>query len=300
MTNNQLSLRNLATFLAVSDCGGIAKAAEQLGYTQPAVTLQLQQLERHLGVSLFERKGRSVTLTRAGYRLVQPAQQLLREVADFEKRAAASSAEYEECLAIAAIEPAASTRLSRILSQLRKTAPDITVKVSVLGGDNIAATAHRNAINAAITVPTSLPGWTFEALYNERLVALVPADHDLASQRSVALSRIAREPLVLTDESCVYRRLVERSLSSRGLKARTITEISSLTSLPSAVSNGLGIAIVPRTLQALNLCPLKILPLQDRVEMQIGILRPSNVPAGSAVERFVSAARSLSKHWGNA
>lgn len=292
MPDEMLSLRELNTFVTVAQCGGIAKAAEALGYTQPAVSLQLQRLSRRLSVKLLEREGRTLVLTASGRNVLEHALALLKNVREFEQNATAVLIE-KETLVIAALEPTASVKLPGVLAKVRQRSPHADIRVHSLGGDAIANAAREGTIDAAITVPAQIAGWVYEPLFKERLVALVKSGHRLAGQRSVSLSRIAEERLLLTDETCVYRRAVERALGRSHISAIASVETSSLLTLPAAVHAGLGIAIVPKNIPGSDNSELRMIPIREPIEMIIGLLRPKAIDETSALARFMSAAHDL-------
>lgn len=288
-----LSLTDVRTFVTVVDCGGIARAAKILGYSQPAVTLQIQRLERRFGVCFFERRGRRLRLTATGQHALEASRELLRQVTQFESAASRIVPSVNESLLVAAIDPTASTKLGPILHRLRRRLSNLDLKVETLGSDNISKAAQAGNIHAALTVPTHIAGWVYEPLFSERLVALVPSKHVLAKHRSISLARLCSEPLLLTDETCFYRRAIERAFLRRHLRLKPVMQTSSLLALPNAVVAGVGIAIVPRDIPFTNDASLKLIAIRDPIEVMIGLLRPQQVPANSALEYFIAEANML-------
>lgn len=282
------SIRSIRTFVTVAEAGGIAKAADVLGYSQPAVTLQVQRLERFLGSSLFERAGRKVVLSPAGRNALEPAKALLKEVDGFRQRVREKATYTPERISIGAIEPAGNLLLGPIFASLRRRRPKLLISVLALGGDDIARAAAERRIDIAITVPTEVRGWAFEPLLKERLVALLRPDHSLASQKSLALSRLCAEPLVLTDDTCAYRRVVEQAATRYGLVARVATE-TPVSSLATAVHAGLGAAIAPRHANAAE-WGLREVAIREKLEITFGLLRPAQYGEETAVGQFIQAA----------
>jgi DNA-binding transcriptional LysR family regulator len=288
-----LSLREINTFVTVADSNGVARAAALLGFTQPAVTLQLQRLEASLGIDLFERHGKHLVLTRAGHRALQQARRVLVEASRFEASAVQSEALDAETLSIGVLEPTASSVVPPLLAGLRQRIPALDIKLVTLGGDNIARAAKAGTIDVGLTTPAQVPGWRYDMLFSERLFALVPKTHALATQSSVSVSRLASEPLVITDDTCVYRRAIERAFARYGARANISVEIGSLASLPSAVVAGLGIGIVPKTLAIRRDAGLRFVPIRERIEVDIGLLRPNTVQETSILAQFLEIAETL-------
>jgi DNA-binding transcriptional LysR family regulator len=291
--NRGPSLREINTFVAVADSHGVARAAAVLGYTQPAVTLQLQRLEESLGVDLFERHGKNLSLTRAGHRALQHARRILVEANRFASSASQSEGLDAETFAIGVLEPTASSMVPPLLAQLRRQAPSLDIKLVTLGGDNIARAAKAGTIDVGVTTPAQVPGWTYDMLFSERLFALVPRGHAVASQSSVSVSRLASETLVLTDDTCVYRRTIERAFARHSARANVSVETGSLACLPGAIVAGLGIGIVPKTLAIPREAGLRFVPIRERIEIGIGLLRPNAVAETSTLAQFLEIAETL-------
>lgn len=293
MKRTDPSLRGIKTFVAVAECGGVARAAEILGYSQPAVTLQIQQLEERIGAKLFERRQRQLHLTAAGRQALEPARHLLNSIAAFENAARQPEVEEIKPLLVGAIEPAASDKLPSILSKMHRVMPGLPIRLDISGGDRIALAAERGTIDVALTVPTKLPGWVYEPLFNERFVLLVPSNHRLARRSSVSLSQLTNEHFIVTDDTCVYRRAIERAFLRYGVKGRRVVESTSLASLPGSVAAGLGVALVPKPASAQQPPGVHVVSIRECLEMTIGLLRPKTFDDSSAVGHFIISAYDL-------
>jgi DNA-binding transcriptional LysR family regulator len=253
----------------------------------------LQRLEASLGIDLFERQGKHLVLTRAGHRALQQARRVLVEASRFEASAVQSEALDAETLSIGVLEPTASSMVPPLLARLRQRVPALDIKLVTLGGDNIARAAKAGTIDVGLTTPAQVPGWRYDMLFSERLFALVPKTHALATQSSVSVSRLASEPLVITDDTCVYRRAIERAFARYGARANISVEIGSLASLPSAVVAGLGIGIVPKTLAIPRDAALRFVAIRERIEVDTGLLRPNTVQETSILAQFLKIAETL-------
>lgn len=295
MKPEPFSLRDLGTFVAFADAGTLVKAAKTLGYTQPAVSMQLQRLQARLNAELLRRRGRALVTTPLGRRVLERARALLRQVAEFERDAARERADHSDSIVIGALEPTASSKLVRLLGRFHKRAPHADIRVESLGGDNIAKAAEAGTIDVALTIPTRIPGWVYEPLFSERLAVLVRADSQFALQKSVSLSRIVREPLLLTDSTCVYRRTIERAMARHNVIGAPSIQTSSLMSLPGAVAAGLGIAIVPRNVLVTQSDAFAFVAIRELVEMTIGLLRPKSVIEESVLAEFIVVAEQLKR-----
>lgn len=287
----QPSLRDIAAFVAVAECDGVARAAQALGYSQPAVSLQLQRLEEWAGASLFYRRGKQLTLTRSGQRALEAARVLLGALEHFKAAASESVDSDTLSLTVATLEPSGSIRIAPVLKKLHAEHPRAAIKVIGMGGDRIAKAVESGSVDVALTTSAMVRGWIFDPLFEERLVALVPEAHPLAGQAAVSLSRLSTERLILTDDSCVYRRTVDRAFARVNARPNVSIEAGSIAWLPNAVSSGLGITIVPKAVDLPR--GLRFVPIRERIVLPIGLLRPATVPERSALACFLRAAQGL-------
>jgi DNA-binding transcriptional LysR family regulator len=292
------SLRDLRTFIAVVENGGVKQAAGALGYSQPTVTAHVQSLEKQLKISVFQRGRHRLRLSEQGQAVLEEAHRLFGHVAIFQTRLEKFRTQVEPAysLTIASIEPAATVTLPAILARLCKRFRAVNVRVTVLGGDQIAEAARLGLIDAALTVATQIDGWVYEPLFREPLVALLHENHHLGRNTSVSLSRLAGEPFLVSDESCAYRRALERAMSRKSLRLKVGMQIDSISALPAAVTAGLGVAIIPRRLIIDAPKGTKILRIRDTITFDVGILRPRFVPEGSVLHQFVDECYDLRRH----
>lgn len=286
-----LSLRELGTFLAVARAGSALRAAAGLGYAQSTVTLHLQNLERSLGVALFERIGKRLVLTDAGRLLVEEGRSLLDHVESLRARVHGVAAQSHGSVALGATEPVGTFRLPAILAAFRRRFPEI--HVSLHSGHNV-ATVDRLRRGEVDFVVCGQPRdrdarLEFTPLFEERLVALVPADHRLASRAQVRLRDLAGGKLLVTEESCAYRMLIEAAIEAGELEVALDATFAAVMSLPHGVAGGLGIALVPATAVASPPPGTVAIPLvRPVVALPIGVLRRKNAPEAAAVAKLRS------------
>jgi DNA-binding transcriptional LysR family regulator len=242
-----VEFRHLQTFRAAVEQRVFAKAAETLDYAQSTVTLHIQQLERELGVELFERTGKRVQLTEAGQQVYEASVRVLDAYRDLGEAARPYAAGLKGTVRVGAIEPTASTRLPSILQRFARAHPQVKLALSVGGTGTLTRALVSRSVDVAIcTQPDRGNDLEYTALFEEELVILVPSRHRLAARGSALARDLEHERLLLTDPSCAYRRAAERSVLRQVRPLLHPIEIDSVTALASAVRAGLGVALVPR------------------------------------------------------
>jgi DNA-binding transcriptional LysR family regulator len=243
-----VEIRHFLTFRAVLREGSFLKAARALGLAQPTVTLHVQELEEDLGLELFDRRGRKRLLTRAGELFAERALPILEGLDALTE----SMAEIRDArggrLHIGSIEPAASERITPILSRLRRERPALRIRLDVSGTEGVSrGVASGEADLGICSAPPAELALKFEPLFSQELVLLVPSRHPLARSASVRASDLEGEPLLVTEQGCAYRGAVEAAFQKRGVQPLWALETGSIETLKAAVRQGLGIALLPRS-----------------------------------------------------
>jgi DNA-binding transcriptional LysR family regulator len=189
-----LDLRQLRYFVAVAERLHFGRAAASLYITQPALSRQIRQLEQDLGVSLFARTSRDVTLTPAGEQLAHDATRLLAASHGAVYRARRASGG-EEILTIGFM---LSTDLDPALSAFSVRHPGVDVRLKRVRWWNQAQMLVEGSVDAAfVRLPVESEGLTLVPLYTESICVALPADHPLAGTNSAKIADLADEPVLV-------------------------------------------------------------------------------------------------------
>jgi LysR family transcriptional regulator, regulator of the ytmI operon len=241
-----MEFRHLQTFQAIAQEGSFLKAAEKLQYAQSTITLHIQQLEAELGVKLFSRRGKRTELTIAGRMLLERADLLLYHAANLQQTMSDLVAGEAGHIRIGAIEPIASVYLPSILTQFCREHPKVRLTLEVGVTQIISQRVTTGAIDLAICSPPGANlGLTFELLFQDAIALLIPENHRLATKNTISISSLVQERLILTEEHCPYRNILEQALLTRGINPFSGIEIMSLEALKQMVKYGLGIGVIP-------------------------------------------------------
>ena len=296
-----MELRHLRYFLAVGEALNFRKAAAQLRLAQPALSRQVQDLEDELGVDLFRRSPRGVTLTAEGKLFLNEAREVLKHADESVERARAlARGEYGELHIGYSAIPTAEI-LPAVLAAFRRAVPRVKVLLHDLSMDKIAAGLLNATLELAVMAYATgqrTPGIEFEVLRTYPWCVALTAAHPFSRLKSVSLEKLATEPLIglRRKDYSEYYRVLERVFASISAKPRIAVECDSVSSLIMEVEAGRGIAVVITALKPLYGKRLLYLPLVGTAETQsVGIARAIKGDVTPAGEKFCEILRDLSR-----
>jgi LysR family carnitine catabolism transcriptional activator len=242
----QAEIRHIAAFLAVARLTSFTRAAAALRVSQPALTVQIRQLEEAFGVRLFDRNNRRVALTPAG-RELRPA--LERVLLDFEAAAGYArdlAGQRRGTVTVAALPSIAAGLLPRAIRLLADRHQGIVVRVrDVIAGRIIELVKSGEADFGIGSLVRPDPELVAEPMFADRMSAFAPIDHAIARRRRVTLRELSGWPLILTSRDSSVRQLVERALEQSRLAPTVAHEATYMTTAIAMVKAGLGVAILP-------------------------------------------------------
>jgi DNA-binding transcriptional LysR family regulator len=218
-----INLHHLSLFHAVAETGSISRAAERLLISQPAVSKQLGELERNIGIALFDRLPRGVRMTEAG-RLLQGYANRIFSLADDALIAVDAVRGVERGrLCIGATTTLGVYLLPDVLVSFRKKHPGVQISLEISHTPTLASWLSDGAIDLAITEsPVEDDRFQADVLMHDALVVIAAAGHPLSRKRSVTIERLCDEPFVVRETSSTLRSMVERALAEQGLRIRAV------------------------------------------------------------------------------
>jgi len=238
-----MSLRNLQILTTVARKGSFAAAAEHLGLTQSAISLQIKNLEEELGVQLFERVGRSPRLNANGRLVVERAREIL-TIYDGIRDELTPSGMLRGVLILGVVPTVLTGPLPPVLGRLRTRHEELQVRlVSGLSAE-LVRQVEEGSLDAALTTepPYAIPPLSEWQPYDEEPFFVV-APKDTAAGSTEQL--FAQFPFVRFDKTAWAGALVDGQLMTQGIHPRDVMEFDSLEAALSLVEQGLGIAVVP-------------------------------------------------------
>lgn len=237
-------IRELRTFVAVSQAGSFAAAGERIGLTQAAVSGQIQRLEAHLGFPLFERTGRSSRLNQHGHQLLGRAQALLLQ---FDQLGQAEEDEGPAVrVVVGAIASVQRAQLPAVMAGFHRDWPGSRSRIVPGLSMDLVNQVDAGELDLALVIrpPFALQSdlrWT--TLQSEPFRLIVP--RRVAGEDWTAL--LAEQPFVRYDRASFGGRLVDRFLRQHHLAVREVCELDELDAIVTLVAQGLGVALVPQT-----------------------------------------------------
>lgn len=250
-----IEIRHLRYFLAVAQELNFSKAAEKLNMAQPPLSRQIQQLEAELGVTLFNRESRPLSLTRGGSLFREQAlgvMQRMDEMRGTMKRFAASE---RPRFVIGFVPSVIYARLPRVIRGFREAAPEVELSlIEMMSLEQIAALKEGRIDVGFGRVRFDDPALRREVLREERLIVALPLGHRLAGERPVSLTDLADEALVIypREPRPSYADQVLTLFRDRGLEPPQIHEVRELQTAIGLVASAAGICIVPASVRLLE------------------------------------------------
>ena len=245
-----MDTRQLAAFCAVVERRSFSQAAEQLGVTQPAVSLQVRALEKRLGAQLLDRSGRRVEPTEAGARLYRGAQRLLAlEQQVLDEVAAEGDGDLSGALSMGASTGPAAVVVPRLLGEFQRAHPAVRVALEVHDTRMVVElVAERRLELGIVGAAPRHRAVRFEPFAYDEVVLVCPPRHRFAG-RTIDVHELASESLVVMQEGAGVRRVVEDELRRLGVRLRDIDprlELGLQESVRSAVLAGHGVTFISR------------------------------------------------------
>ncbi|HEX8284434.1 MAG TPA: LysR family transcriptional regulator [Pyrinomonadaceae bacterium] len=242
-----MEIRQLKAFVAIAEAHTFTAAAHRIHYTQAALSMQIKQLEKEVGVPLFTRMPRRVVLTEAGERLHDRAHRILREHdAALAELAELAGAKHGRVRLGSASGMVSADSLPQILKRLRKSHPNAEVSVSSGTSEELVKKILAGEIDAAfVSLPVQAKNVETEQLSRDELVAIASPRHALASQKVVSAFALAGEKLILGERGGNTRRLIDEFFAEAGLKPTVAMELSRQAAIRNMVAADMGVGIVP-------------------------------------------------------
>jgi DNA-binding transcriptional LysR family regulator len=246
-----MDTRQLAAFCAVVERRSFSQAAERLGVTQPAVSLQVQALEKRLGTQLLDRSGRRVEPTEAGWRLYRGAQRLLAlEEHVLAGVTASAGGELTGDLVLGASTGPAAIAVPVVLCEFQRRNPATRVFLTVSDTHSVVErVAGRELELGIVGAARRHRGVRFEPFFSDEVILVCPPGHRFGGH-TVTLDELREEPLILMQEGAGVRQIVEDGLRRLGVRLRDLDvrlELGLQESVRSAVAAGYGVTFVSRT-----------------------------------------------------
>lgn len=228
----------------VVDCGSLKGAADELGYTQSAVSQAVKALERELGTTIIERGKQGVSLTRDGKQYLPYLRQIVTAEAELEGKRQELLGLSSTDIRIATFTNVSRTVLPRVIRDFGVLHPGVRFTLKQGDYTRNAQWVHDGVVDFCFTARGFTAGLERRVVYHDELVALLPAAHPLTAKEKVTLADLASEPFVLLDEG--EQSLVLDAFATHGLSPHVTSEVTDDYTIMTMVEEGLGVSMLYR------------------------------------------------------
>jgi DNA-binding transcriptional LysR family regulator len=293
-----MELRHFRYFVAVAEELHVTRAAARLGIAQPPLTQQIKALERELGVALFDRSRRGVTLTSAGISFLADARRILSQVSQAGVRARDAAVGRLGRLRVGFTESASFHPLvTRTFRAFQAAYPEVELSLIEQPSTELVSALAAEALDCAFVRPPfpSKRQIAFETVAEEAMVAALPADHALADRKTLRLTDLREEHFIL------YPRRVRPGLADAvieacrrsGFEPNIGQEAPQLSSTINLVAAGMGVSIVPESMSQTRAQAVRYLLVSDLdVRASLGLASRA-MPEEVILSNFLALLRSL-------
>jgi LysR family hca operon transcriptional activator len=286
-----MELRHLRYFVAVAEEGSLTNAAERRLHTaQPSLSRQIRDLEVEVGVPLLERGARGIALTAAGRTFLDHARLALLQV-DAAGEAARRAAQPERrAFTIGFLAGQELVWLPETLRLLRAEQPDIEITLASQPSPELAGALMRGKVDVAfLRREKEAPGIAFKPVVREPLVAVLPAGHRLAAQKTVRVQDFAQETYITpTRAAPALKAVIENYAAKSGVVLKPQYDAENLSSVFSLVTSTGGVTLLPLYVKLMLPASVAIRPLQGEVPTIELVLGYSRSNTSALLKRFLA------------
>ncbi len=286
--------RRLQVFHTVARLLSFTKAADTLHMTQPAVTFQVRQLEEHFNTRLFDRTHNRISLTEAGQRVYEYAEQIFELYGAMENSVRELTGEISGALVIGASTTIAEYMLPALLGDFKAKYPDVNIQLKVGNTDAIVAMVENNVIDLGVVeAPVLNKNLSVEVCSMDELVGIVPPGHVLADRKQLAIRELIGFPYICREVGSGTREVILQYLADNGLSSSDLDvtlELGSPEAIKGAVAAGMGISVISKATidKELQLGTLVAIPLEPRLDRPFSFVHQKQKFRHRAMEELLS------------
>jgi len=286
------TLKQLEAFVAIARTGSFSAAARIVHVSQPALTAVIKNLEQQLGVALFERTARGVTMTTAGRELLPTVDRLLTELNETLANLLSGTAPRGGTVTVACIPSAGSLFLPPLIASFNRLHPTVRIDLRDAMTENreIVRMVRAGDIDCGVASPMpDAAELQFRHLYDDELVALAPPGWVGEGVESLTWKQLSTLPLIGMATNSYLRLLIDQTFAAIGIAKRPAIEVSLITTAIGMASAGVGAAVLPlRAARACDLGSVRMLALTEpTVRRPIGFLYRSMAELAPAAKQFL-------------
>jgi len=241
---HKLTLRQFEILSAVARCGSFSRASAELHLTQPAVSMQIKQLESTLGIPLFERMGKQIHLTEAGRAVLDAGQAIEHQLVNLKHTLTDIQGLKGGTLTVSAASTA-SVFAARLLALFGSMHPDVKISLNVVNRETLLLHLDENSIDLALMGhPPDDRALLAQTFMENPLVVIAASNHALAGEKNISLERLLDESLIGREQGSGTRNALEKFFAEQGYTFQAAMEMNKNEAIKHAVEAGLGLGVV--------------------------------------------------------
>ncbi|WP_313342337.1 LysR family transcriptional regulator [Lacrimispora sp.] len=292
-----MDVRLLKAFVTVASLHNFTKAAEQLGYAQSTITSQIQLLEKELGVRLFDRLGKKVSLTPEGEHFLTDARHLL-----FSWEKAKGSLSHTNSphgiLTIGVNESVCSVKLPKLLEEYRRQFPEVEFHIKIGSTDELELWLNENQIDVAVLLDKlwNVPELTVKICEEETLGFFVSPNHPLIDVKHILPHDVSDQPMLLVSHSSCWKNIFQAVMEEANESYRIMLETASISDLKQFAILGFGVAVLPlyAVRQELESGKLSILDWKGKkLELYVQVVHHRDKWLSPSLEAFLDICKNV-------
>jgi DNA-binding transcriptional LysR family regulator len=287
------SLHELEIFLTAADLGNFSEAARRLHISQPAVSQAISSLEKHFGMDLFLRHGRSVRLTEAGQALKPMARELLATAWRLDETMASLQGEVVGEINIGCSTASGKYLLPGLIARFRERFPQVRI--------NVIVTSRHSVLDRLLSGQAALGvsskriehrDLEYNDFFSDDVILIAPSDHPWASYGLIYPDDLLDEPMILREESSGTREVLLDALMQHDISPDMLSismELGNAEAIEMAVEEGLGVAFISKLAAARGLALGRVVEIEVegmRLQRGISLVRNRRFPATRAQSEF--------------
>lgn len=240
----KLTVNQLEIFIEVARQGSMTKAAKMLHRTQPAISIQLKELERRCGAKLFNVIGKKLFLTAAGEQLLSICSSIQEKIRDIPHLLSVNANHLSGVFKISIVSTA-QYFIPQLLGDFRRHYPDVNIKLTVTNRETVLQRLQDNQDDLVILsqLPRMINIVTYPIL-DDHLVLIAPPDHRLAKRSQLRFSDLAQEDFIVREIGSGTRMVMEKIFSKHKIVPKISLQLGSGEAVKQAVIGGMGISLV--------------------------------------------------------
>ena len=241
-----MDIRSLKIFIEAAELSSFTRAGERLGYSQPTVSFQIRQLEKELGVQLFDRIGHTVTLTDAGRDALSYAQRIC---LDYQEMSLGADARREPSgvIRLGMADSLCGPLIAEDFARFREEYPRISLKIITGGTSDLFRLLDHNEVDLVCTLDSHVYDRNYVIAAEEKVEVhfVASVKNPLAARETVMLEELLAHPVLLTEKGVSYGRLLDENLARQSLQIHPVLELSRTDQLCTLVERDAGISFLP-------------------------------------------------------